>query len=342
MKGYLKKNDMAIFDTTEDRCQNCIKETGEFQLLECPLTKEHRRSYRQFAHSFDCFLCLSCKDARNKNVFMDRFNIFISSINLLSKISIATREHAEQIERDKYYKIVHNLRHLNAEALGAQYNFVPQEKLTENYRDIFQFVYDEIKHDTKGATLLILKQAKINAHIKTEFDTHELLSMDNPNLDVRNHRVREVILNIYHPFERDFKEKKVSLDFDPNIGYARFDYRTMRLALTHILSNAAKYVRPGTDIYVKFEITESATVISFDMTSIAIHEKEIESIFIDGVSGAIPKANNLHGSGLGMGLIKKAVELNNGIFLVLPGKTFTKKGGIYYAENKFVISLQKA
>lgn len=194
----------------------------------------------------------------------------------------------------------------------------------------------------RGATLTLLKQAKINAHIKTEFDTHELLSMDNPILDFRNHGVREVILNVYHPFERDFKDKDIFLSFSQNIGYARFDYRTMRLAFAHILSNSAKYVKPSTDIEVNFENSGEDTVISFTMTSIVIKPDEVDRIFDDGFSGCIPKANKINGSGLGMGLIKKAVELNNGTFSVIPGETYTKaKNGIYYAQNLFVITLHK-
>lgn len=340
MIGYIKNANSTLFDNLDNCCQKCIRSISESWVIDCPLSGLKHRLMGQPAHGYTCFLCLSSKEARNKSVFLEKFQIFISSIDFLTQLSKSVMSKAEEIEREKYYKIVHNLRKLNAEALGNQYNFIPQEKLTENYRDLFSFVYNWIRSDMKGATLTLLKQAKINAHIKTEFDTHELLSMDNPILDFRNHGVREVILNVYHPFERDFKDKNIFLAFSHNIGYAKFDYRTMRLAFAHILSNAAKYVKPSTDINVNFEVIDSDIVISFSMCSIAIREEEVERIFLDGVSGSIPKANKLNGSGLGMGLIKKAVELNNGSFNVIPGKTFSKtKNNIYYADNVFVITL---
>lgn len=341
MIGYIKNEKNILFDNSENCCQECSKELLPTSVV-CPLTGMQHRHKIQVAHGYSCFLCLSSQEARNKNVFLERFQIFISSIGFLSQLSKHTIFNAEEKEREKYYKIVHNLRKLNAEALGNQYNFIPQEKLTENYRDLFSFVFNLIKNDMRGATLTLLKQAKINAHIKTEFDTHELLSMDNPILDFRNHGVREVILNVYHPFERDFKDKDIFLSFSQNIGYARFDYRTMRLAFAHILSNSAKYVKPSTDIEVNFENSGEDTVISFTMTSIVIKPDEVDRIFDDGFSGCIPKANKINGSGLGMGLIKKAVELNNGTFSVIPGETYTKaKNGIYYAQNLFVITLHK-
>lgn len=341
MRGCIKNIQVVIFDNLEQDCLFCYEHCNDLIIKSCPITGMQHRQKKQFAHNHNCFLCLSHDEARNKTVFIERFQIFISSVNFLIKLSQNTREKAEEFERDKYYKIVHNLKELNAKALGAQFNYIPQELFTENYRDLFSFVFNEIKHDMKGATLLILKQSKINAQIKTEFDTHDLLSMNNPILDFRNHNVRDVILNVYHPSERDFIEHNISLSFSNNIGYARFDYRTMRLAFAHILSNAAKYVKPDTDIQVLYEDTESFTKITFLMTSIIINENEMESIFTDGVSGQMPQAHKLNGSGLGMGLIRKAVELNHGTFSVIPGKSYFKaKNGISYADNHFIISLR--
>lgn len=342
MKGCISSNTYFLMNNLDDSCQNCLSECSTFIAKCCPVNGVACRMNRQIAHGFDCFLCLDNKEARNKNVFIERFQLFLSSINLLQQIFNEVREKAEQIERDKYYKIVHNLKHLNAEALGEQYNFIPQGRMAENYRDLFSWVYAEIKKDLKGATLLLLKQAKINAHIKTEFDTHELLSMRNPILDVRSHSVREVILNVYHPYERDFKAKNVNIIFGANMGKAWFDYRTMRLAFAHILSNAAKYVKAQTTIEVLYEDSATCTDIIFSMVSISIPETEVDSIFVDGFSGSIPQAHSLNGSGLGMGLIKKAVELNKGEFRVYPGETNMKgKNGISYSNNKFIISLKK-
>lgn len=341
MIGFIRNSSSTIYSTFwGSECSNCMKNCLGLQNILCPIDGHKCKQDFQEAHGFECFLCLNEKEAKNKSIFIERFQIFLSTIPLLVQSHKAARDLAIRQEREKYYKIVHNLKHLNAEALGVQYTFIPQELLTENYSDLFTFVKDEIQKDIKGATLLILKQAKINAHIKTEFDTHELLSMDNPVLDKRTHKVRQVILNVYHPFERDFKQKNCSLIFDPNIGYAHFDYRTMRLAFAHILSNAAKYVKPSTDIFVEFVKTEVSVIITFSMTSLFIKREEVNLVFNDGFSGEIPKAHNLSGSGLGMGLIRKAVSLNNGIFSIIPGSSCIRaRNGLSYAENKFVITL---
>lgn len=340
MIGKISNSEMTIFCSIKNGCASCINECNGFINVTCPIDGSKCKLARQDAHGFSCFLCLNEKEARNKTIFLERFQIFLSSIPMIVQSHKIAKETAIKQEREKYYKIVHNLKHLNGEALGVQYSFIPQELMTENYRDLFSFVQNEIRKDLRGATLLILKQSKINAHIKTEFDTHELLSMDNPIMDKRNHSVRQVILNVYHPFERDFKEKQVALIFSNNMGYASFDYRTMRLAFAHILSNAAKYVRPSTDIYVEYENIGKNIIITFKMTSIHIKRDEVNQIFNDGFSGSIPKAHELSGSGLGMGLIRKAVSLNNGIFTVIPGTSYIKgRNGILYSENKFVITI---
>ena len=76
------------------------------------------------------------------------------------------------------------------------------------------------------------------------------------------------------------------------------------------------------------------------MISIIIEDSKLESIFIDGFSGSMPRAHKLNGSGLGMELIKKAVSLNDGMFHVIPGeKNEIAENGLIYANNCFKITL---
>ena len=72
------------------------------------------------------------------------------------------------------------------------------------------------------------------------------------------------------------------------------------------------------------------------MQSLYIKPEEQDMIFNDHYSGESVKQLNLQGSGLGMGLIRKAILLNGGNFIVIPGKKFKKRN---YAENIFRLIL---
>ena len=72
------------------------------------------------------------------------------------------------------------------------------------------------------------------------------------------------------------------------------------------------------------------------MKSFYISPEESKTIFDDHVSGAVPQKKNLNGSGLGMGLIKRAFEMNKGSIEVVPGE---KKLNSDYSQNLFRFTL---
>ena len=58
-------------------------------------------------------------------------------------------------------------------------------------------------------------------------------------------------------------------------------------------------------------------------------------------AGKAAKDLNLNGSGLGMGLIRKALTINGGKIEVIPGREKIKKSGIDYGDNLFKITIPK-
>lgn len=93
----------------------------------------------------------------------------------------------------------------------------------------------------------------------------------------------------------------------------------------NLLTNAIKYNREGGKISVKSRITESNYVISFSDTGIGMDEKEQMHAFDNYYQGN--GAESSKGSGLGLSIARRIVELSGGEILLTSkkdvGSTFT-------------------
>ena len=282
------------------------------------------------------FLCSSKSITKTSKLFDGKIAMLMYSIPSI----IQVQEIAKHNERQKYERVVHNLKTLNAQSIQTQYKLIPQQVISDNYDRIYDYVLDEVTNNPKAATLTILRLAKNNAHMKTEFTTHEKLSMDSPILSFQEHNIRSVILNVYHSFEIDFNDNNCSFKISDNNAKVRIDYDTIRVALYHMFSNAVKYMHESTKLYVEIDNDVDRTIVSFKMCSLSINEEEIEKIFEDGYSGINTKNKNKNGKGLGMGLIKKSLFLNKAYLKIIRGTKNTKYKGEYYSDNIFKIIFQ--
>jgi len=67
---------------------------------------------------------------------------------------------------------------------------------------------------------------------------------------------------------------------------------------------------------------------------------ELIKIFEDNYSGIKVKEKNSQGNGLGMGLIRKALELNKASIEIIAGKIIEKKNNFEYSKNEFIITFK--
>jgi two-component system, sensor histidine kinase and response regulator len=90
------------------------------------------------------------------------------------------------------------------------------------------------------------------------------------------------------------------------------DPSEMQIILNNLLSNAIKYNKP--DGYVKIEIkkSNSETIISVNDNGIGIAEEDFDNIFRKFSRIKNDKTSNIDGTGLGLCLVKKIIELYHG------------------------------
>lgn len=286
-------------------------------------------------------LCCDCSEAKTTKLFKDKLFVFQYCIPSLIKLREESITSIKNAEHDKYSRIVHNLKTLNAQSLLNQYNFIPQEEFANSHANLLEMVQSEVEARPKDAAIVILQQSKNNEHMKTEFASHEKLSIDNPVLYKNTHVVYKVILNVYHSFAMDFYKKHVKFLIVESSIRAKFDYDTVRVAFYHLFSNAIKYVSDHSSVVVNIAELADCARIEFKMRSLKIYPDEVDRLFEDHFSGKAAITAKLQGTGLGMGVLKKALSINGGTIEVVPGEQVYKYSGKEYAENSFIIQLPK-
>lgn len=335
-----KVNGNILFTNATAECLSCFAahKDENYIRIECPLNEGCVRLGEKESGKYFFYLCTDETQTKTSKLFREKLEMLSYCVPSMMEFKDEVEATVKRKEMEKYSKVVHNLKTLNAQNIYTQYNFISQDAFAENYRNQFEFVMNEVKRNPREATIALLKQAKNNAHMKTEFTSHEKLAMENPSLFGQNHVMRKVILNVYHSFDMEFKEKGVDFRITASDERAFFDYDTIRLALYHILSNAVKYIAKNSTLNVVITPTETKLGIDFQMQSFYIKPNERENIFEDNYSGEVVLAYKLQGQGLGMGLIRKAITMNNGQFIVIAGEKNRRND---FANNIFRIILPK-
>lgn len=331
-----------IFKNLDNVCLKCEKEcNNEGAIFQCPVdnTQETRQGIRISSHG-SFFLCCNKSIAKTTKLFKEKLEMLVYSISTIKEVKEIVHSKTKQIEQDKYLRIVHNLRTINAQSIQEQFSLIPQDVLAENYPDQLRYVQSIITENPEKAAMTFLRLAKNNSNIKTEFVTHEKLSIENPVLSISKHNIRKVILNVYHSFSLEFRVRDVRLDIFSDNKTLTFDYDTVRVAFYHMFHNAAKYIIPNSVLKIDCLDEKDSISLIFRMQSIHIEESEILKIFDDNYSGTRVVEKNKQGAGLGMGLIKKALELNESTITVVAGKEIERKNRVDYSKNEFVIKFK--
>ena len=119
----------------------------------------------------------------------------------------------------------------------------------------------------------------------------------------------------------------LDIDVDPRLGEFLGDERKIKQVLLNLLSNAVKFTPEGGRIGVKAMRSDGAVEISVSDTGIGIAPKDQEAIFEEFRQVGSDEARKVEGTGLGLTLTKKFVEMHGGRIWVESevgkGSTFT-------------------
>ena len=119
----------------------------------------------------------------------------------------------------------------------------------------------------------------------------------------------------------------LALDVAPRLGEIVGDERKVKQVLLNLLSNAVKFTPEGGRISLRARLTDRAVEIAVTDTGIGIAPEDQAAIFEEFRQVGSDETRKLEGTGLGLTLAKKFVELHGGRIWVDSelgsGSTFT-------------------
>ncbi|HNS16867.1 MAG TPA: hybrid sensor histidine kinase/response regulator [Bacteroidales bacterium] len=138
----------------------------------------------------------------------------------------------------------------------------------------------------------------------------------------------EIAKMAIHSMEPLAIQKNVSIYYDNGEPcYLNGDSAEIEIIMNNLLSNAVKYNKEGGQIYVHIKGSDDKVVIKVEDTGIGMSVEDQEKLFREFVRIKNVKTKNITGSGLGLSIIKKLVDLYAGDIKVSSkpdvGSTFT-------------------
>ena len=109
------------------------------------------------------------------------------------------------------------------------------------------------------------------------------------------------------------------ISFETNIRNCRSiwaDPNDMEIILNNLISNAVKYNKPGGKVTVNIDCDDNELSIAVEDTGIGMSENDRETIFNEFARIRNEQTRNISGSGLGLSIVKKVVELYHGVIKV--------------------------
>ncbi|WP_315708498.1 hypothetical protein [Brenneria uluponensis] len=275
---------------------------------------------------------------KSSKLMRSRVNVILLSIPMLQdayhKIKEETRKHIN--------RLIHNLVTLNAHNIQEVYSIIPQEIMQDKKKsDWKETIIKQVTNEPYETSLSLVRVAKNTMKMKTEIDVYNTLLSDNPKINLKSHDIHRVIMNVMYVFFPDFTDNEIVVDVSKSTDRVNMDYETFHVAVYHIIENAVKYIKPGSDLSIYFSKDPSTKKLSifFKMISLRIEQSEVDDIFIEGYSGEMARKSNRAGSGIGMYRAKSLLKHSNAILKVIPDFNTAHEVilGRVYQENVFVI-----
>ncbi|MDO8446851.1 MAG: hypothetical protein Q7T53_12285 [Deltaproteobacteria bacterium] len=330
----------AIYSNLSGHCLKCFENCSSSRQssLKCQVTSQPRKFGKTESSHGKAFLCVNDSNiVRSSRLFKEKLGIYGA---VLEELDTMRSEITAEINVTTK-RLLHNLSSLNGKNIQEIYDLVSQEALTGNINEQLKIVKTSINSNLTDAATAILKIAKYNAAIKTEFAVFKKLYETSPVLQFKEHLIRKVTLNILHIFFQDFTDKHVYVEVEPFDGKVELDYESIHVVLYHVIDNTAKYIQPHSILLVSFSHKNKVTSVIFDMMSLQISDEDIKNIFLEGYSGTWARKQHLAGDGIGMSIVQSILKLNRAEIRITRNKTPAKNvniGNLPYENNVFEIT----
>lgn len=135
-------------------------------------------------------------------------------------------------------------------------------------------------------------------------------------LQVKEFHLQKQIKDVIFMLEWKWREKDIAVEFDvPNINI-KGDENLLHQVWANLFTNSIKFTDQGGTIEFAARELENSVEISVSDSGIGMEQEEVNRIFDRFYKVDTARARNVEGSGLGLSIVHKIVELHHGVILV--------------------------
>ncbi len=179
---------------------------------------------------------------------------------------------------------------------------IMQEKQAGNSIDDYRIMIDRSLERLRGMRVLIKDLLDLTRY-ESGTKKRELKNVD-------LHELGKMAVDSIEPVA---VQKKVKVSFDaPENLYMKADRNEIEIIFNNFLSNAVKYNREGGKVYFSLGEENGMIRIIVEDTGIGMSPEDLSNIFQDFVRIKTGQTRDISGSGLGLSITKKFVELYHG------------------------------
>ena len=178
-------------------------------------------------------------------------------------------------------------------------------------------LFEEIEDpDLKEMAEIVLKSStRLTESLNLLLDQSDVDS-DRLKVDLDQFNIKEILQEIYNVYRSVAEDKKLSLTFNYDVpnAYCNIDDKMFRKVMTNLVNNAIKFTANGGILINLFSIEEDKKYYCIEVsdTGIGIPEDKQKVIF-EAFRQVSEGMNRIYqGTGLGLSVSKKFVELMNG------------------------------
>ena len=131
-------------------------------------------------------------------------------------------------------------------------------------------------------------------------------------LQIKEFDLHKQMKDVIFMLEWKWREKDIAVEFDiPHVNI-KGDENLLHQVWTNIFTNSIKFIDSGGTIAFSARELETSVLISISDSGIGMEQEEVERIFDRFYKVDTARTRNVEGSGLGLSIVKKIVELHQG------------------------------
>lgn len=290
---------------------------GEYSVMMAPMLREGRGIGHIFvAHTPP--RPYSDKDVELVTTFADQAVIAIENARLFQEIQ--QKSHELEVANEHKSEFLANMSHELRTPLNAVIGF-SEALIDEMFGELNDKQTDYLQDiHTSGKHLLslindILDLSKIEAGaMELEVENFDVPSALDNTLTLIRERAQQHGISL-------------SLEVSPQVTEFRADQRKLKQIMLNLLSNAVKFTPDGGSVNVKAQMAGEGLQIAVSDTGIGISDADQDKVFQEFSQASGVYANKQEGTGLGLTLTRRFVELHGGYIELASelgkGSTFT-------------------